>query len=110
MLVGNQWGARALQLGQRRKLVVRRISFPVETKGGLAEQRLDRRFEDTLAVCAVCHQQYPVPVQEVQRTVSPAVVVALFEERSIVGGSIKSPADTIAQLDGIVRGRRLSAE
>jgi hypothetical protein len=51
--------------------------------------------------------QHAVAVQEAQRKIAPAFIVAFFEKRWPVRRFVESPADTVAELDGIVCGCRV---
>src|SRR5579862_4358417 len=95
-----------LVLLQRRpwwKLVVRCVSLPFNRRERVLQEGFEQVLEDALAIAAVGHDDdATLLLVETSRVVSPAIVMALFEEHFPVRRPVKSPGQSVAQADCLV--------
>lgn len=92
-----------LQRRTWRQLIIRGKNFPLDWRKCILEQILQKGFVNTLAIPAIGHDENSgVQLVETDGVVSPAIIVAFFEECFAMRRPVKSPCQTVTQLDRLI--------
>src|SRR4051812_42091646 len=95
---------------KRRRQIVGRIALPLKRKLRIADECIDQRLENSFTIGTVGHDEDACAIVEAEREMTPSFIMSFFEKGATIRRGVKTPADPVRKMNGIVDGRRFRGQ